>query len=286
MKDTATSVGKLLWSFLGINIIAGLFFGAESMFTLIAGYLFVFYVAYRDKVFSLENVQKPEKIQIFQMAAVVFAMILTTITISRFMVPLIEKMGLHQDNSGYAAALGSGWKLFLLTVILAPLAEELLFRGIILKRLRPYGEAVAVLATAILFAMQHTFIIQVGHTFLSGIILAVVTLKFGLLWSIMIHALNNFLAVFAINAVQNEISWLMSTIDVVYVVLGLLSLIYLFRLLYSKRTHMQEWWQEHKPESGLWRQFFINGWLTPIVLLHVFLIVFMLFVPMAMPIEM
>ena len=286
MKSTSSSVGKLLWSFFGISIIAGLIFGAESMFTLIAGYLFVFYVAYREKVFSLENVQNPEKKQILKMVAVVFAMILTTITSSRLLEPLIHEMGLHQDSSGYAAALGSGWKLFLLTVILAPLAEELLFRGIILKRLRPYGEAFAVLATAILFAIQHTFIIQVGHTFLSGIILAVVTLKFGLLWSILIHALNNFLAVFAINAVQNEISWLMSTIDVVYVGVGILSLIYLFRLLYSKRTHMQEWWQEHKPESGLWRQFLINGWLTPIVLLHVFLIVFMLFVPMAMPIEM
>ncbi len=30
MKAMATSVGKLLWSFLGINIIAGLLFGQKA----------------------------------------------------------------------------------------------------------------------------------------------------------------------------------------------------------------------------------------------------------------
>jgi len=279
MKATASSIGKLLWAFMGINIVAMLFFGAESLLTLMVGYLFIFYIAYRERVLKVEVVQTPDKNQILQMAAVAFAMILTTITSALFIEPIIQKMGLHQDHSGYAAVLGSGWKLFLLTVILAPLAEEMLFRGIILKRLHPYGDSFAVLATAILFALQHTFLVQVGHTFLTGIILAVVALKFGLLWSILIHAFNNFLAVFALNAVQNEMVWLMKTIEIVYFGLGILSIIYLIRILYLNRVSMQEWWRENKPDQGLFRQFFVNGWLTPFVLLDVLAIIGILFEP-------
>jgi hypothetical protein len=279
MKATASSIGKLLWAFMGINIVSGLIFRAQSQFALVAGYLFIFFMAYREKVFTEKSVKTPDKKQIMQMAAIVFATILSTITSSHFINPLLKNLGLHQDGSAYSEALGSGWYLFLLTVILAPLAEEILFRGILLKRLRLYGDSFAVLATAILFALQHTFLVQVGHTFLNGIVLAAVALRFGLLWAILIHALNNFLAVFALNAVQNEMVWLMKTIDIVYIGLGVLSIIYLFRLLYLNRTRMQEWWQENKPEQGLFRQFFVNGWLLPFVLIHVFLIILILFVP-------
>lgn len=80
--------------------------------------------------------------------------------------------------------------------VLPPLAEEFAFRGIVLSHLRRHGEFLAVLVSALLFALVHGNVVQIPFAFLAGIALGVAYVKTNnLLVPIVIHLLNNGLSV-------------------------------------------------------------------------------------------
>jgi membrane protease YdiL (CAAX protease family) len=67
---------------------------------------------------------------------------------------------------------GSVWVTFLAVVVLGPITEEFLFRGVILQGfLRNYGRRKAVIVSALLFALFHLNPWQFPVAFLLGIVL-------------------------------------------------------------------------------------------------------------------
>lgn len=79
-------------------------------------------------------------------------------------------------------------------VLLGPIMEELLFRGVILKTFSKYGKIIAIMASSILFGIFHGNIVQGIYAFSVGIILAYVALEYSIKWSILLHMLNNAVA--------------------------------------------------------------------------------------------
>lgn len=88
-----------------------------------------------------------------------------------------------------------GWAI-LSTVVAAPILEELLFRGLIFESCRErFGNAWAVLTSALLFGLIHIVPVQMVNAFVVGIILGYIYLKTGSLLSVIIlHAINNAIA--------------------------------------------------------------------------------------------
>lgn len=85
----------------------------------------------------------------------------------------------------------SDWlEVVVLTVLVAPIVEELFFRGFLLHRwARRWGTATAVVASSALFAVLHGE--WIGH-FLFGIVMAALYLRTRRLWMpIAAHAINN-----------------------------------------------------------------------------------------------
>lgn len=81
----------------------------------------------------------------------------------------------------------------LLGCVIAPVCEEYLFRGLLLNRLRPYGERFAVWASALCFGLFHGNFSQFFYACAIGVLFAGVVLKTGRLWQAMLlHALINF----------------------------------------------------------------------------------------------
>lgn len=79
-------------------------------------------------------------------------------------------------------------------VVVAPIAEEIVFRGLILKVLSPFGKKNAILLSAVLFALMHKNIPQAVGAFVIGIIFAIVDTKANsIVPSIIMHFLNNIL---------------------------------------------------------------------------------------------
>lgn len=87
---------------------------------------------------------------------------------------------------------GSPWLSLLCIVVLSPIIEELLFRKILLDRVRIYGDKVAIIFTAIAFGFYHGNLSQLFYAVGLGIILAYIVLKTNQLkYSIGIHMFVN-----------------------------------------------------------------------------------------------
>ena len=82
----------------------------------------------------------------------------------------------------------------LAVVIAAPVVEEIIFRGIGMTRLGPtFGNAAAVILSAILFGLAHGTPIAVGYAFCVGVVLSLIYLRYrSILPTIVFHVFFNF----------------------------------------------------------------------------------------------
>ncbi len=77
-------------------------------------------------------------------------------------------------------------------VVLAPIVEEILFRGFVLKSLERFGSMLAIVFSALLFAMMHLNLAQFPVALLSGLVLGYLTVKTrSILPAITAHLVNN-----------------------------------------------------------------------------------------------
>lgn len=112
---------------------------------------------------------------------------------------LIPGADYDQDQDIGFNQLVTNWQ-FILTfvslVVVAPIAEELIFRGYLLgKLLRHVPVWLAIVLSAALFAVAHGQFNVALDTFALGIVLAFVRVKSGSVWpSVLIHAIKNAVA--------------------------------------------------------------------------------------------
>ena len=84
------------------------------------------------------------------------------------------------------------WANVLFTVILAPIAEEFVFRKVFIDRIRRYGDTAAILLPAAFFALFHGNLHQLIYAFLAGAILGYVYVRTGKMrWNISLHMAFN-----------------------------------------------------------------------------------------------
>lgn len=126
-----------------------------------------------------------------------FCVFMAVQTVLQFIAPLVEwllnQVGLSVMVAMESASISStGISMFLYIAFLGPIAEELLFRGLILRMLKPYGKRFAILASAILFGLLHGNVIQIPFAAGVGLVLGYVTLEYSIVWAIVLHIFNNF----------------------------------------------------------------------------------------------
>jgi membrane protease YdiL (CAAX protease family) len=136
------------------------------------------------------------------------------------------------------------WGAFMKVAVVAPIVEELIFRGLILKGLRRnYNSFTAVFMSALLFALFHLNPWQFPATFVLGLLLGWIMIRTdNILLAILGHSVNNFLVLIAITywqEIQSNAFYLMGKEKVYYtsllIVLLSLVLIFLFSLKKSKK---------------------------------------------------
>lgn len=81
--------------------------------------------------------------------------------------------------------------MFLYAAILAPIGEEILFRGYILRSLQPYGKRFAIFGSALLFGLFHGNLLQTPYAVLMGLVLGYVTVEHSIVWAVLLHMFNN-----------------------------------------------------------------------------------------------
>ena len=124
--------------------------------------------------------------------------------------------------------------LILTLGVLAPLSEELLFRGIIFSGLKEKGNKTAILISNLMFMLVHLSIHQTVYQFILGIILALVVLYTNNIFSsILIHFINNtfVLIINYINPYFFDYKFLSSGYIILALVLFFVAIITLYELL-------------------------------------------------------
>lgn len=110
-----------------------------------------------------------------------------------FMELLLNIFGLSALSAIEAATLESvdTFSMFLYACLLAPVAEEILFRGVILRALLPYGKKLSIFVSALLFGLFHGNLVQSPFAFAVGLVLGFVAVEYSLPWAMALHMFNN-----------------------------------------------------------------------------------------------
>ncbi|MDK2584463.1 CPBP family intramembrane metalloprotease [Romboutsia sedimentorum] len=123
------------------------------------------------------------------------------------------------------------------TVILAPIIEEIVFRGILLRRISfKFGVRKGVILSSIVFAVLHP---GLGHifSFISGVVFSLIYLKYkNILINIITHMCHNFvyllITVFSAPFTNKNVD--ISNIESnIYIFIGVLGLVFSFRYLFK-----------------------------------------------------
>ncbi len=151
--------------------------------------------------------------------------------------------------------------LSLFTVCIVPaFVEELLFRGVVLKHLAPFGKTAAVLASALLFGLMHQNAGQFFYATVAGLALGYVLLQTRSLWCcILVHFCNNFLSLFSSALGERlpgrEATVLLFSLDMAVFLFGIVATVAL--ILHAKGTpEGQQGDEEILPLSRRLRLFF------------------------------
>lgn len=99
-------------------------------------------------------------------------------------------LSMHEAMESAGGSMDS-LSMFLYVGLGAPISEELLFRGLILRSMEPYGKKFSIFASAMLFGLYHGNLVQIPFAFAVGLVLGYVTVEYNIGWAIVLHMFNN-----------------------------------------------------------------------------------------------
>lgn len=147
--------------------------------------------------------------------------------------------------------------MFLYAGILAPVTEEILFRGLIQKSLMPYGRNFAIFVSAFTFGVFHGNLVQSPFAFLVGLVLGYVAAEYSIGWAMLLHMINNLLLADAMNRLTfglpaETAGMIIWCVLLFFAVVGTVVLI-------RRRKHIQEWIHQQPIHRTYLGCFFFSG---------------------------
>ena len=187
----------------------------SMMVSVIPCLLFLYFLFRNNNLVSLDETEEPSSRfspSVFLHFFLIFCgvqWISSLLTIP--LVLLFQKMGLDLSYSEMAAKGGAlnDIPMLVYTILIAPIVEELVFRGVFYKRFKAFGSFFTAFACSLFFALIHSNFLQFIPAFMMGFVLFAIRDKYGLRYSILLHLTNNALAIL-VNNLGTAQPWLMS----------------------------------------------------------------------------
>lgn len=155
---------------------------------------------------------------------------------------------------------------FLYTLLLSPVAEELLFRGAVFQVLRKYGRIFAIVASAALFGIYHGNLPQGMFAFAAGILLAYITAEYSIYWSVLFHILNNANSIwlnYGVSAIGG--AFLGGVTDIVYMA----ALAFCIWFIFKNRKEIKKYMRKYPTLEGAWSSLFRSHSVIAFTILNV-----------------
>ncbi|WP_304509509.1 CPBP family intramembrane glutamic endopeptidase [Anaerotignum sp.] len=157
-----------------------------------------------------------------------------------------------------AASTSTTVSMFLYASFIGPIAEEIVFRGFVMRELQKFGKFYAILVSAILFGAFHGNFIQSIFATLVGLVLGYVAMNYSIKWSILIHIINNFIFGDLLSYLTSNLSVSMQSI-ILYVIEGIF-FVGTIAIMVLKRKEMKELIKGLKVKKGLLPLTFTSIW--------------------------
>lgn len=157
-----------------------------------------------------------------------------------------------------ASAVSTTASMFLYTALIGPVAEELVFRGFVMKSLLPYGKGFAVVVSAVLFGAIHGNFLQGLFAAGSGLVFGYVAVEYSLKWSILIHILNNMV----FSDLLGRLTKLLPETAQAAVEYGITLGFFLAAcvILFQNKSKIRRWWRDSRPGKRCFLYAFTSIW--------------------------
>ncbi|MBQ8834057.1 MAG: CPBP family intramembrane metalloprotease [Oscillospiraceae bacterium] len=179
----------------------------------------------------------------------------------------LSAVGILEQVSGQT----DSFSMFLYASLMAPIAEELIFRGFALRTLRPFGKKFAIFGSAFLFGIFHGNLIQAPYAFLIGLVLGYVTVEYSIGWAIALHMFNNLVLADLLTRLTSLMPEMLGAAVQFVILLGFA--IAAVVVLITKRHAIRAWLDSEQTDRRAVRCFFLN---SGVIVLTVIMVVNML----------
>ncbi|MDV0444820.1 hypothetical protein MmiAt1_03630 [Methanimicrococcus sp. At1] len=150
------------------------------------------------------------------------------------------------------------FSMFLYASFLGPIAEEIVFRGAILRFLEKYGKVYAIVVSAILFGVFHANFTQSIFAVLVGLVLGYVAIEYSLKWAVLLHVINNFVFSDLLGRLFEYLDPSASDL-MLYVIYGIF-LVGGIAVLFFGRKQIKSDLSQNKTGKKVWRHTFTAFW--------------------------
>lgn len=147
-----------------------------------------------------------------------------------------------------------GLSMFLYVGLGAPISEEILFRGLVLRSMESHGKRFAIVASALLFGLFHGNLIQAPFAFLVGLVLGYVTVEYNIGWAMALHMFNNLIIADTMTRLLSDLP--ASVSDMIFWVLMALFTAAAVVALVIKRDQVVEYFKREKIDPLCAKAFF------------------------------
>lgn len=165
-----------------------------------------------------------------------------------------------------------GLSMFLYVGLGAPISEEILFRGLVLRSMEPHGKRFAIVASALLFGLFHGNLIQAPFAFLVGLVLGYVTVEYNIGWAMVLHMFNNLIIADTMTRLLSDLP--ASVSDTIFWVLMALFTAAAVVALVIKRDQVVEYFKREKIDPLCAKAFFTAPGIIVLLIVLLLTVVF------------
>ena len=158
------------------------------------------------------------------------------------------------------------WSMIVYSVLIAPILEEVLYRGMVLTNLERYGKGFAIVASALLFALIHNDVSGILFGFAFGIITGYITAEYSIVWSIGIHIINNLccelweIAKCVMPGNMASVVWYGG--NLIFLILGAIVIV-------RKYADVKQYYNTNKENRSVYRVFFTSVCVLLFIAIHI-----------------
>ncbi len=257
-RSTTTGIGCTLLIFCVLSLIRGAILGflplfngglsakgAEILEELVGAFLYILVFTLPLLFFKMISRGRALPVPRYAPALTVVGLrsaffgVAVTLTLAFVNAKLVSVFDYSEFSGQYIWQTGAGENyqlvlLFLTMAVIPAFVEELLFSGLILENLLPFGKTVAIFGSAFLFGMMHQNAEQLLYATGAGIVFGWIYVRTRSLWPcVLAHFINNFYSVVQIALVERlspvRAQAALYLIEGTLLLLGILSGIFLFR---------------------------------------------------------